>query len=410
MSVTEFVKNLQANNSAFGKKSASLLEGKDFPTTRDEYWKYTRLRKLTKNEFTQSGKDFSSDLSGVWKEDYSNRLVIVNGKIDESASKYDLSISKGIQSIEGEIKENDNINAGDDQIFSMISKAYAEDALVIDFNNQKERDLLQIVFVNTRNSAIANTLIKIKASKNANARIICNYISEGAGVGFTNTYFNLEADENSNIELVNLQAEEAGTFHIQSVNGTQEKDSKISVWNFSSGADLIRNNVNIRQNGKGCDTHVNGMYYGEEKQHIDNHIFIDHASEDCESNELFKGVMNGQSTGVFNGRVIVRKDSQRINAYQQNSNILLSEKATINSKPELEIYADDVKCSHGSVTGQLDAKALFYLKARGISEERAKKMLVSSFLEEVIETLPEDELKNYVVSQMVSRIQLLDHE
>ena len=409
MSVAEFVKNLRPNNSDFGMKSKALLEGKDFPTTRDEYWKYTRLRKLTKNEFSQVETGFSSDLSAHWNEEYQNRIVIVNGKVDASLSNHSLSIEAGIESVSA-IPGKDEINDGDDQIFSMIGKAYAEDGISIELINQKDRDLVQIIFVNTQNGSIANSLIKIKASKNANARVICNYISEGSGVGFTNTYFNLNTEENANLELVNLQAEEQNCFHIQSINGEQAANSKISVWNFSSGADLIRNNVNIRQNGKNCDTHVNGMYYGDVKQHIDNHVFIDHASEDCESNELFKGVMNGQSTGVFNGRVIVRKDSQRINAYQQNANILLSERATINSKPELEIYADDVKCSHGSVTGQLDENALFYLKARGIAEDKARKMLVSSFLEEVIETLPSEDLKEYVVGQMAGKITLLDHE
>lgn len=410
MSVAEFVKNLKSNNSDFGMKSKALLEGKDFPTTKDEYWKYTRLRKLTKNEFSPSQSGFSSDLNSIWNEDFKNRLVVVNGKVDTSLSDHNLKITTGIEAVSNSIPGKDEINPGDDQIFSMIGKAYAEDGIAIEFDNKSDRDLLQIVFVNTQNGSIANSLISIKTDKNANARVLCDYISEGAGVGFTNTYFNLKAEENSNLEIINLQKENKDCFHMQSVNGEQEANSVISVWNFSSGADLIRNNVNIRQNGKGCDTHVNGMYYGEEKQHIDNHIFIDHASEDCESNELFKGVMNGQSTGVFNGRVIVRKDSQRINAYQQNSNILLSEKATINSKPELEIYADDVKCSHGSVTGQLDEKAMFYLKARGISEEKARKMLVSSFLEEVVETLASEELKDYVVSQMAEKIDLLHHE
>jgi Fe-S cluster assembly protein SufD len=410
MSVAEFVKNLKPNNSDFGLKSKALLEGKDFPTTKDEYWKYTRLRKLTKNEFSSVSDSISKDLTNVWKAEISNRIVIVNGRIDENKSTHNLNITTGIDAVSKEIPGKDEINIGDDQIFSMISKSYAEDALCINFDNKNEWDELQIVFINTHNSSIANSLIKINAAKSSQARVICNYISDGSGIGFTNTYFNIKAEENSNVELINLQAEDQNCFHIQSVNGVQAKDSKIAVWNFSGGADLIRNNVNIRQDGQNCDTHVNGLYYGDDKQHIDNHVFIDHASEDCESNELFKGVMNGQSTGVFNGRVIVRKDSQRINAYQQNANILLSEKATINSKPELEIYADDVKCSHGSVTGQLDDNALFYLKARGISEENARKMLVSSFLEEVVETLASNDLKDYVVGQMVAKITLLNQE
>lgn len=410
MSVAEFVKNLNTNNSSFGAESKALLEGKDFPTTKDEYWKYTRLRKLTKNEFSNKEGHFTTDLSPIWDAEIHNRIVVVNGKVDQSKSSHKLNVQYGIEALKNEIPGKDKINPSDDQIFSMIGKAFAQDAILIDFNNQKERDSLQIIFVNTQNSSIANTLIKIKGSKSSSARLICNYISEGSGVGFTNTYFNIDVQENANLELMNLQAENGSCFHFQSVNAEQAANSKFSVWNFSAGAELIRNNVNVRQNGRNCDTHVNGMYYGVGKQLIDNHVYIDHASADCESNELFKGVMAGQSVGVFNGRVIVQKDSQRINAYQQNANILLSETATINSKPELEIYADDVKCSHGSVTGQLDEAALFYLEARGIGKDKARKMLVSSFLEEVIETLPTDAIKEYVVGQMRHKIDLLNHE
>jgi len=173
---------------------------------------------------------------------------------------------------------------------------------------------------------------------------------------------------------------------------------KINTITLSGG--LVRNNINITVAGENCETHMNGAVITKDNQHIDNHTFVDHQVANCFSNENYKYVLADKSTGVFNGRVIVQKDAQKINAYQNNGNILLSDQATINSKPELEIYADDVKCSHGSTTGQLDENAIFYLESRGISKEKAKKLLVSAFIGEVIEELDNKDFITFIKSQL----------
>jgi Fe-S cluster assembly protein SufD len=149
--------------------------------------------------------------------------------------------------------------------------------------------------------------------------------------------------------------------------------------------------------GENCESILNGIYLTEENQHVDNHTLVDHRKPHCYSNEKYKGIMNGNSTGVFNGKVFVRQDAQKINAYQSNQNILLSDDATINTKPELEIYADDVKCSHGSTTGQLDEEAMFYLQARGIGKESARKLLVQAFLDEAVNEIESEIFKEKVL-------------
>jgi Fe-S cluster assembly protein SufD len=150
------------------------------------------------------------------------------------------------------------------------------------------------------------------------------------------------------------------------------------------GGDTVRNNLNISQNGEGCETHLYGLYAPSGTMHIDNHTVIDHQYPNTESNELYKGILTDKSTGVFNGKVYVRKEAQKTNAYQQNSNILLSDDAVINTKPQLEIWADDVKCSHGCTTGQLDKEQIFYLRSRGISETDAKAMLLHAYALDIL--------------------------
>jgi Fe-S cluster assembly protein SufD len=166
----------------------------------------------------------------------------------------------------------------------------------------------------------------------------------------------------------------------------------------------VRNNLALLPGAPHCETHLLGLYVAQGEAHVDNHTTLDHAAEDCESNELYKGVLDDQAMGVFNGRVLVRRDSQRINAYQQSAAVLLSDDARNYAKPELEIYADDVKCSHGSATGQLDEEAMFYLRARGIGQKQAEALLLQAFAGEVLEAIKPEPLKTYLMDRVEARL------
>jgi Fe-S cluster assembly protein SufD len=161
--------------------------------------------------------------------------------------------------------------------------------------------------------------------------------------------------------------------------------------------------LNIEVNGENCESNLNGAYLLKGKQHIDNHSVVDHKVPNCNSNELYKGVIDDKGTAVFNGKVFVRKDAQKINAFQSNGNVLMTDDASVNSKPELEIYADDVKCSHGSTTGQLDEEAVFYLRARGLSEKSARKLMVSAFIGDVLDKIENEDVLNYTHRLLESR-------
>jgi Fe-S cluster assembly protein SufD len=173
-------------------------------------------------------------------------------------------------------------------------------------------------------------------------------------------------------------------------------DSTVMQNTFTLSGLWTRNNTTIRLDGEHNECNLNGFYIPNQREHIDNHTIIDHEQPNCQSNELYRGVLLDKSTGVFNGKVFVRQDAQKTNAFQSNGNIVVSDAATMNSKPELEIYADDVKCSHGSTTGQLDDEAMFYLQARGLSKDSARKLLINAFAEDVLEKLVNPELREIV--------------
>lgn len=228
------------------------------------------------------------------------------------------------------------------------------------------------------------------------AKMVITQIDLGGTGCFTNFQLHAQIGENANFTIHKIQHLGNQNLGITTENIVQEKNSTFKINTFTTSGLLVRNNINIAVEGENCSTYMNGAIIGKGKQHVDNHTFVNHKVPHCYSNEDYKYVMDDQSTGVFNGRVVVQKDAQVINAYQNNGNILLSDDASIYSKPELEIYADDVKCSHGSTTGQLDEDALFYLQARGISKEKARKMLVSAFLGGQLSAIDQEEISQLI--------------
>ena len=213
----------------------------------------------------------------------------------------------------------------------------------------------------------------------------------------TNSVSEFYAGQNAQLYFSKMQNEHNGSKQVSHLYFHQERDSKIDADTVSLHGGLIRNNINVLLNGEGCENNTYGLYLTDKGQHIDNYVFMDHAFPNCRSNQLFKGVLDDYATGAFNGKVLVRQDAQKTQAYQANNNILLTDDVDINTKPQLEIYADDVKCSHGATVGQLDEDALFYLRARGIKKKEAKLLLMYAFAHDV--------LKNIHVPALQERVQ-----
>ena len=383
-----FVSKLETPEAAFQQAAAEHLATLDFPTTKDEYWKYTRLGKLTKNVFSISNDPDRLNLTEhIISNDY---LVIVNGFVREDLSQYSkLDFDIDFHS-STKIVENSNFNQGhlESDIFVALNNAYFEKVISIKIGEKKINEgPLQIIYVSRGKNIIGNNRLLIESGDFSQSEIIQTFVSYEADSCFTNQITEVVVGQNAKLTINKLQIEDNSCFHISTEQIRQEADSNFMINTMTLSGQFVRNNINIAVEGENCETHMNGSIVTKDQQHVDNHTFVDHQVSNCFSNENYKYVLNDKSTGVFNGRVVVQQDAQKINAYQKNGNILLSDDATINAKPELEIYADDVKCSHGSTTGQLDEDAIFYLQTRGISKEKARIILVNAFVSEVLDEI-----------------------
>jgi Fe-S cluster assembly protein SufD len=380
------------------KEAKQALNAMDFPTTRVEDWKYTRTTRITNKTFTQQDAQVEVD---EFKIDNlkCHELVFVNGFFDEQSSTLleDAGLSiKGIETLDEEAYA-ELLEDTEENVFSLINKAYSTGGLYIhQEKNKKANYPVHIIHVTTGNSVIANVRHFVEVEQGAELYVITSYNSKNAIDCFNNVVFEGLVGENASLTIDKLQTEEQTVFNISKENFIQDPSSRFLMNTITTGGLLVRNGVNILVEGANCYSEINGVYLGRGKQHLDNHTFIDHLYEHCTSSETYKGVMDDSSTGVFNGKVIVRQDAQKIEAYQSNGNILLSDKSSVNSKPELEIYADDVRCSHGSTTGQLDEDALFYLQARGINKKSAQKLLVAAFIGEVLDKIKNEDTRAHV--------------
>jgi Fe-S cluster assembly protein SufD len=234
--------------------------------------------------------------------------------------------------------------------------------------------------------------------KSASLSVIETIVSDNASAKlFINNLTEVVVEDNANFDHYVLQTAQSGTRLVNQTDVCQKRHSVYSNYTFSlPKADLIRNNLNASLDDDQTETHLYGLYLGADNQLIDNHTFVNHKRPHCDSNEIYKGVLLDNATGVFNGKIFVNQEAQKTNAFQQNNNLLLSNKATINTKPQLEIFADDVKCSHGATVGQLSKEAMFYLRSRGIGEERARALLVRAFAFDVTEKIKVPELEAHI--------------
>lgn len=394
--------NLQVSSK---DKSLALqvLENTTLPTTRVEAWKYTRVAKLGKIEFKNEQAEVKN-ASQYLIDPTTCSFVFVNGHFSSALSSRD--IPNGVKC--NLISESSELASTtlrlDAEIFNSLNTAHLVDGVIIDINDKAQIDTpIQIIHILKGNHVVSNFKTIIRAGKFSKASIVQGFFTEGEGMNFCNNTTEISVEENAFLTLEKVQYESESCFHINTEQVQQAKSSTFSINTFTLNGGLVRNNLNINVNGENCTTHLNGAYLLKNKQHVDNHTVVDHKVPNCESHELYKGVIDNNSTAVFNGKVFVRQNAQKINAFQSNGNVLLSDNATVNSKPELEIYADDVKCSHGSTTGQLDEEAIFYLRARGISENSARRLMVSAFIGDVLEKIESESLHSFVNNLLVER-------
>lgn len=413
----QFVSQLKpvagASDAAIRQEAINTLENLRVPTTRDEYWKYTRIASVLKGEYADQPEVTPADLSKLHIPNLDcTTLVFVNGNYvpalsstleDGAVRLMPLSAAKEqlTDLVEAHLSKQD---AGQNGFFDAVNTAYHKDGfcLYVQRGTQVEKPI-HILQVTQGEMVVCNPRHLIVVGDNSEATVIHSYRNLDGKQALTNAVSEMTVGANAKLDYHLIQKEGDQNAHINSVKVTQGRSSRFSIHTITTEGKMVRNNLNIVVDGEGCETNLNGLYLTKDKQHVDNHTLVDHLLPHCESNETYKGILNDQSTGVFNGKVFVRQDAQKTNAFQSNQNILLTDDATINSKPELEIYADDVKCSHGSTTGQMDEEALFYLRSRGIGETEARKLLVKAFAADVLGGIELEPLREWIEQSISER-------
>lgn len=376
-----------------------------FPTTRHEEWKYTNISQLLKHSFEPVSKSDNVDITKedikpyVFEEYNSAVLVFLNGHFLKELSSFN-NLPAGVicSNMSEAVNEHYDIiekHLGkyaeyNDNIFTALSTAFTNDGLFLHVpENVIIEEPIQVIFLTDgRNvESLSQPRNLFVAEKFSQATIIETYAGIGDITYLTNSVTEVYTAENAFLKHIRLQKEKDNAFHIATVQAHQERNSNYKNYNINFGGALVRNNINTKFNGEGGEATLNGLSIGVDNKLIDNHTEIDHAVPHCESHELYKGVYDDKSRGVFNGKVFVRKDAQKTNAFQENKNVILSDYAKVDTKPQLEIFADDVRCTHGATIGRLDDNSLFYLRSRGIDEKTARSILIYAFASDVIETI-----------------------
>ena len=290
--------------------------------------------------------------------------------------------------------------------FVALNQATFSDGVQIILEKKKELDspILLLQFHQAAQGQVITPRIWIEAGDFSKATFIDYCISTDDSPYFVNKVVEIKGGINSAITYHRLQNEHNKAIEVSNLVTDIQKDAKFTSTQITLSGDMVRNNLTLNLLGSNSEGNMFGIYMLNGKTHVDNHTNVDHTLPHAESNELYKGILTDQSRGVFNGKIFVRQEAQKTNAFQQNNNILLSEEAVINTKPQLEIWADDVKCSHGCTVGQLDEEALFYLQARGIDKLTAKGLLLYAFAGEVLDKIEVDSLRNYIVDQIQDRL------
>jgi len=371
-----------------------------FPTTDDEEWRFTNVRPIAelKPQTPKAGSALPSvaDLARLTYGDLTRQLMVfVDGRfsaelsssVNDPAVKVQ-SLAEAIQTDAAGLSQHLGRYARfDDNAFAALNTSLIDDGAVITVAAKQKAEVpIFLLFISSGQTAgaVTHPRILIVAEERSEARVIEKYVSLGNEPHFTNVVTELVLEEGARLEHCKIQDESLSAFHIATIQAHQKRNSHLLTHSISLGGAIARNNVIPVLDAEGCECTMNGLYLGRESQLIDHHTAIHHAKPNCNSHEFYHGILDGKSQGVFNGKIFVRPDAQKTDAKQTNRNLLLSEDATIHTKPQLEIFADDVKCTHGATVGQLEDEHIFYLRARGIGLENARRMLVHAFASDIV--------------------------
>jgi Fe-S cluster assembly protein SufD len=432
MNATErFLENMSKLDAELGDQPAWLKEQRaqarerfaelGFPTTRHEEWKYTNVAPLTRlafelpegNELAQAALDETIER---WRLPGSALAVIVDGRwVSERCELAELPEELVVESLRRSVARDPEGLAerlgkrldSEQQAFTALNAGLWRDGLRLHApaGLRVERPL-QLLCINSGAERPQEIQLRhlLTVERSAEVTLIEHYVGLDGRPTFCNVVSEIELGDNAQLDRYKIELEGERGYHVGRVEAAQGRDARLRSHVFSLSGQLIRDDFGSRLDGVGGDATFNGLFLADGERVVDHHTVVDHAVPNCTSNELYKGILGDKARGVFNGKVFVRQDAQGTAAQQSNKNLLLSRSATINTKPQLEIWADDVKCTHGATVGQLDGDALFYLRARGIGEEQAKSMLIRAFAAELLDGVRHLPLRMQLEEQLEARL------
>jgi Fe-S cluster assembly protein SufD len=398
-----------------------------FPTLQDEDWRFTNLAPLVKLALHPAGKPSGEAAAKTASEKHifthlpGPRLVFVNGQYSTALSSvHGLPDGVRVSNLAAALlADSESIKKPfsqcaltDDNAFAALNQAFFTDGGFVQVPaGVSVAEPIQFVFISSARQGGETIQPRnlIIAGANSRATVIESYIATDNTAYFTNAVTEIVAGENAALEHVKFQDEAAAAFHLSTIAAQLGRASNVSVHSFALGAKLSRTNIRTQLAGEGLECILNGLYLTRGEQLADHHMIVEHAQPHCASHEYFNGILDDKSRGVFHGRILVREIAQKTDAKQTNKNLLLSDDATADTKPQLEIYADDVKCTHGATIGQLNPESIFYLRARGIGVDNARRMLIHAFAGEIIARVKHDSVRGELDRLVWDRLEANHH-
>jgi Fe-S cluster assembly protein SufD len=390
-----------------------------FPTTRNEDWHFTSVAPIAEGSFTpltnETGRVSPSQLEPFGFGAGWHTLVFVNGRFSPSLSSGPalpdgvtvLPLARAYDELPILVDQHlGKIASYDAHTFTALNTAFINDGAVVHVAKDVELALpVHLLFVSDASASqgVAQPRNLIVLDRFAKATVVETYAGIADGAYFTNTVTESVIAEGATLTHLKLQRESASAFHVGTFDARQARDSHLFSFSFATGAALSRTNIYTELRGEGCGATLNGLYLGDRDQHIDHQTRIEHVEPNCYSRELYKGILDGNAHGVFNGKVFVHPEAQKTDGKQTNNTLLLSDRARIDTKPQLEIFADDVKCTHGATVGRLDETSLFYMKSRGINARTARELLTYAFAADVLETIERAEVREGLEAATLQR-------
>ncbi len=394
----------------YRKEAFTQLEKTGFPTQKWENWRFTNVSNISDGEFMISeisdAPQTTPDIDSYQMEGV-DTVVIYNGHYQKDIS----SIPNGVNLLSGSEymeRKNGNFDRANNSPFDLLNTAFTDSGMCIVLEkNTLVKSPIRILFIsNGDRSIMVNPRVNVDIGESSSLTFIEQHVGDATSF-FQNESVFITLGNNAQLNHVRIQSNSEFTQNISNLNVNQAADSQYEFFQLVDGSKLGRSDICVQLDGENAQCNINSLTLSKNNQHIDNNIIVNHNSAQTHSSQFVKSILFDTSTGVFNGRTVVHENAQKITAHQTNKNLLLSKKANMNSNPQLEIYADDVKCSHGSTTGQVDEDALFYLRSRGINKQDAMELMVVGFANEVLDKIPHPEIKKAIYTEFTVKLNRL---